>query len=241
MNIAAWLRELGLDQYERAFLDNAIDADVLPTLTADDLKDIGVTVVGHRRKLLNAIATLREPERPAGGEPPPALSADRRTEAERRQLTVLFCDLVGSTELAARLDPEDLREVMRAYQAACAGVIAGFEGHVARFLGDGVLAYFGWPRAHEDDAERAVRAGLATVEEIARLSVGTEARLTARVGIATGQVVVGDLTSQDASDKDFGHRQDAEPGGTTANAGRTRHGGDQPGDAPADRRLVRAR
>jgi len=106
VNIAAWLRKLGLDQYERAFLDNAIDADVLPTLTADDLKDIGVTVVGHRRKLLNAIATLRDPERPTGGEPisPPVLSADRRAEAERRQLTVLFCDLVGSTELSARLD-----------------------------------------------------------------------------------------------------------------------------------------
>jgi class 3 adenylate cyclase len=122
--------------------------------------------------------------------------------AERRQLTVLFCDLVGSTELARRLDPEDLREVMRAYQAACADVISRFEGHLARFLGDGVLAFFGWPGAHEDDAERAVRAGLQLVEDVAGLQNRAVVRLQARVGVATGHVVIGDLSSEGASEKD---------------------------------------
>jgi class 3 adenylate cyclase len=195
VDIAAWLRELGLERYEQAFQEGEIDREVLADLTDADLRELGIPL-GPRRKLLKAISALA-----AGTEPPSAREA-KRSEAERRQLTVMFIDLVGSTELAARLDPEDLREVMRAYQAACAGVIGRFEGHVAKFLGDGVLAYFGWPQAHEDDAERAVRAGLAAVEGIGRLPVGTEARLAARIGIATGQVVVGDLTSQDAADKD---------------------------------------
>ena len=201
MDIAAWIRELGLDQYERAFLDNAIDAEVLPTLTADDLKDIGVTVVGHRRKLLNAIATLREPERLAGGEDvsPSALSADRRGEAERRQLTVLFCDLVGSTALSVRLDPEEMQEVLRSYQNAVAGEVTRFEGHVAKFMGDGVLAYFGWPKAHEDEAERAVRAGLAIAGAVPTLVTPAGDALTARIGIATGLVVVGDLIGEGAA------------------------------------------
>jgi class 3 adenylate cyclase len=162
VDIAAWLRELGLERYEEAFRENEIDAEILPKLTADDLKEIGVTTVGHRRKLLEAIAALTESavasqtEPSASGEAAPKA---RPAAAERRQLTVLFCDLVGSTELAAQLDPEDLRDVMGAYQAACAQVIGRLEGHIAKFLGDGVLAYFGWPVAHEDDAERAVRGG----------------------------------------------------------------------------------
>jgi class 3 adenylate cyclase len=201
VDIAAWLRELGLDQYERAFLDNAVDADVLLTLTADDLKDIGVTAVGHRRKLLNAIATLHESEHSTRGEPssPLALGADRRAEAERRQLTVVFCDLVGWTELSARLDPEDLRTVMGAYHGCAAVVVERFEGHVAQYLADGILAYFGWPQAHEDDAERAVRAALQLVEGIARLDTHPKVRLQARVGIATGIAVVGDLIGEAAS------------------------------------------
>jgi class 3 adenylate cyclase len=204
VDFAAWLRELGLDQYERAFLDNAIDADVLPTLTVDDLKDIGVTVVGHRRKLLNAIATLREPERPTGGEPisPPALSADGRAEAERRQLTVLLCDLVGSTTLSARLDPEDMSAVMRAYQESCAEVVRRWDGHLAKYMGDGVLAYFGWPQAHEDDAERAVRAGLELAAAVGRLKSGDDTPLAARVGIATGLVMVGELIGEGAAQEE---------------------------------------
>jgi class 3 adenylate cyclase len=119
-----------------------------------------------------------------------------RSEAEQRQLTVLFCDLVGSTALSARLDPEDMGAVIRAYQGATAAVVERFEGHVARYLGDGVLAYFGWPQAHEDDAERSARAGLELVDAVARLEPDAKTRLRARTGIATGQVVVGDLVGE---------------------------------------------
>jgi hypothetical protein len=144
VEIAAWLRELGLERYEQAFRENEIDAEILPKLTADDLKDIGVTTVGHRRKLLEAIAALAEPapapqaELSAPGEAAPRA---RFAEAERRQLTVLFCDLVGSTELAARLDPEDTGAVIRAYHRACTEVVERWGGHVAKYMGDGVLAY----------------------------------------------------------------------------------------------------
>ena len=202
MDIEGWLRELGLERYAQAFRDNEIDADILPTLTAEDLKDLGVTVVGHRRKLLNAIDALRgEPQKGAdpaagSGSPGPAEDVAPRSEAERRQLTVMFVDLVGSTALSARLDPEDMRDVIRAYQDTVAGAIVRFEGHVARFMGDGVLAYFGWPRAHEDEAERAARAGLAITEAVAALPSPEPEPLAARVGIATGLVVVGDLIGE---------------------------------------------
>ncbi len=205
MDIGAWLRNLGLERYEAAFRDNEIDAEVLPTLTAEDLKDLGVTVIGHRRKLLNAIAALAEAAEPApgpqteAGEGAKASARARPAEAERRQLTVMFVDLVGSTELSARLDPEDMREVIRAYQDACAGVITRFEGFVAKFMGDGVLAYFGYPRAHEDEAERAVRAGLALAATVGGLSVRDGEALAARIGIATGLVVVGDLVGEGAA------------------------------------------
>src|SRR6516162_2695608 len=197
--ITNWLRGLGLEQYASAFHDNAIDDEVLRELTADDLKDLGVNLVGHRRKLLAAIAALRsdlptsgtaiapaEPERPAQD------ANIAAAEAERRQLTVMFCDLVGSTPLSSRLDPEDLREVIAAYHRAVAEIVAGFDGFVAKYMGDGVLVCFGYPRAHEDDAERAIRAGLGAVDGVARLDVNS-VKLQARVGIATGLVVVGDL------------------------------------------------
>jgi class 3 adenylate cyclase len=194
MNVADWLRGLGLAQYIEAFADNAIDWALLPSLTADDLRDIGVAAVGHRRRLLNAIIALSAPQ----PEPPPGptiaapgSSVLLPSGAERRQLTVMFCDLVGSTALSARLDPEDLREVIGVYHAAVAEEAARFGGFVAKYMGDGVLVYFGYPQAHEDDAERAVRAGLALSEQVARLE--TNARLEARIGIATGLVVVGDL------------------------------------------------
>jgi class 3 adenylate cyclase len=194
MDVSTWLRELDLEVYVQAFQANHIDAKVLPRLTADDLTALGITSIGHRRKLLDAIAGLDE-RRAAAATEPMALTGRPRL-AERRQLTVLFCDLVGSTSLAAQLDPEDLREVMAAYHRATAAAVEHFGGHIAKYLGDGVLAYFGWPRAHEDDAERAVRAGLALVAAVARLEPHTDARLQARVGIATGQVVVGDLVGQ---------------------------------------------
>jgi class 3 adenylate cyclase/predicted ATPase len=197
VDIAAWLRGLGLAQYEQAFRDNAIDAAILPELTADDLKDLGVTLVGHRRRLLAAIASLRTETRSV---PEPAVRevADTST-AERRQLTVMFCDLVGSTALSVRLDPEDLREIIGSYHIAVAAVVARFDGFVAKYMGDGVLAYFGYPIAHEDDPERAVRAGLAAIEAVRGLQ--TPGRLRVRIGLATGLAVVGDLIGSGAAEE----------------------------------------
>src|SRR5208337_61801 len=203
MDIAAWLRCLGLEEYEPAFRDNAIDGAVLPRLTSDDLRDIGVAQVGHRRKLLDAIAALGvpapgptrsavEPTSPSP-EASPAVAA-APSGGERRQITVMFCDLVGSTALSARLDPEDMREILGAYYRCCADLITQAGGFVARYMGDGVLAYFGYPQAHEHDAERAVRAGLGLVEAVPKLTTTAGAPLQVRVGIATGLVVVGDLT-----------------------------------------------
>src|SRR3954463_5747387 len=199
VDIEAWLRGLGLEHYTQAFRDNAIDGEILPKLTADDLKDIGVTIVGHRRRMLEAIAALHaaaEPTPSPVAETHPAPTPDPRPasppQAERRQLTVMFIDLVGSTVLSTRLDPEEMGELLRAYQDAVAGEVLRWEGHVAKFMGDGVLAYFGWPRAHEDEAERAVRAGLAVVATVGRLATPAGEPLAARAGVATGLVVVGD-------------------------------------------------
>jgi class 3 adenylate cyclase/predicted ATPase len=189
MDVAAWLRGLGLGRYEQAFQDNEIDWGALSKLTAEDLKDLGVVLGSHRRKLLDAIIALRGDIGPA---PETTIAV---SPAERRQLTVMFCDLVGSTALAARLDPEDLREVIAAYHRAVADVVRTFDGFVAKYMGDGVLAYFGYPRAHEDDAERAVRVGLGIIDAVGRLDVGS-VKLQARVGIATGLVVVGDLIGE---------------------------------------------
>ncbi len=199
MDILAWLRELGLERYEQAFRENEVVADILPKLTADDLKDMGVTIVGHRRKLLEAIAALAKPaSAPQAGpsaapaEAPPTARPDA---AERRQLTVMFVDLVGSTALSAALDPEEMGAAIRIYQNAVAGEILRFEGHIAKFMGDGVLAYFGWPQAHEDDAERAVRAGLALARAVGGLEASGR-QLAARIGIATGLVVVGERVGE---------------------------------------------
>jgi class 3 adenylate cyclase/predicted ATPase len=207
VDIAAWLQELGLGRYEQAFRENEIDARSLPHLTADDLKDMGVTAIGHRRLLLEAITQLGEPPLASDEARPEAASAETSRgkltgEAERRQLTVLLCDLVGSTALSAKLDPEDMREVIRAYQNTVAGEIGRLEGHVAKFMGDGVLAYFGWPRAHEDEAERAVRAGLALAQTVGQLEAPTGELLAARVSIATGLVVVGDLVGEGAAQEE---------------------------------------
>jgi class 3 adenylate cyclase/tetratricopeptide (TPR) repeat protein len=191
MDVAAWLQGLGLERYVPAFRDNEIDWEVLPRLTSEDLREIGVAAIGHRRKLLDAIAALGAAV-PAAAVTAAAIRAPAQVDAERRQLTVMFCDLVGSTSLSTRFDPEDLRELIGAYHRAVAKIVAGFDGFVAKYMGDGVLVYFGYPRAHEDDAERAVRAGLGAIDAVGRLDVKS-ARLQARVGIATGLVVVGDL------------------------------------------------
>jgi len=174
VDVAQWLRGLELAQYEQAFHDNAVDADTLPRLTSDDLKELGIHAVGHRRKLLEAISRLNRPL---------AHPANVGADAERRQLTVMFCDLVESTALASALDPEEYRAILNAYHQVCARTIAALEGFVAKYMGDGVLAYFGYPQAHEDDALRAVSAGLALTEEVARVPVPSGMDpLRARVG-----------------------------------------------------------
>lgn len=201
-NLEQWLERLGLGQYAQVFAVNDIDFEVLPRLTEDNLKELGLTL-GHRVKLKAAIEALspdRSLTQPAS--PPTRQTELQPAEAERRQLTVMFVDLVGSTALSGRLDPEDMREVIGAYQNAVAGEVARFEGHVAKFMGDGVLAYFGWPRAHEDEAERAVRAGLAVIETVAKLATSAMESLAARVGIATGLVVVGDLIGEGAAQEE---------------------------------------
>jgi class 3 adenylate cyclase len=195
VDIAEWLHGLGLQQYEQAFCDNAIDYAVLPELTADDLKDLGVSLVGHRRKLLAAIAALRSE---SGSEPREgARDVTDTSMAERRQLTVMFCDLVGSTPLSTRYDPEDLREIVGAYHRCVADTVARFAASVAKYMGDGVLVYFGYPEAHEDDAERAVRAGLAVIDAVGRLA--TPEPLNVGLGVASGLVVVGDLIGAGAA------------------------------------------
>ena len=192
MDIAVWLRGLGLQRYEALFRENDIDAEVLSDLTDGDLEKIGVSL-GHRKRLLKAAAALTGPAAPLPAATPIPPVADA---AERRQLTVMFCDLVGSTAMSAGLDPEDMREVIRVYQDACSGAVARYDGFVAKFMGDGVLAYFGFPRAHEEDAERAVRAGLDITSVVAKLETRANENLEVRVGIATGIVVVGDLVGQ---------------------------------------------
>jgi class 3 adenylate cyclase/predicted ATPase len=192
--IADWLEKLGLSEYAQRFADNAIDLSVIRDLTEQDLKDLGV-LLGHRRKILRAIAELD------GVAPAPIETATEptlRDEAERRHLTVMICDLVGSTALSARLDPEDMRAVIDAYHAACARITLTYDGFLAEFRGDGILAYFGYPCAHEDDAERTVRAGLDIIAAVARLETHAAEPLAVRIGIATGLVVVGDLSGGSA-------------------------------------------
>jgi class 3 adenylate cyclase len=191
--IADWLKKLGLSEYTERFVENGIEIDVLSELTDQDLEKLGV-LLGHRRRMLRAIRDLGDnsaaatrPSTPVATEP------TRQDSAERRQLTVMFCDLVGSTALAARLDLEDLRGIVGTYHRCCTDLIERNGGFVAKYMGDGVLAYFGYPQAHEHDAERAVRAGLALVEALPKLEAAAGIALQVRVGIATGLVVVGDL------------------------------------------------
>jgi class 3 adenylate cyclase/predicted ATPase len=193
MDIGGWLRSLGLEQYEAVFRDNAISETVLPSVTAEDLKDLGIGLVGHRRMLLDAIAALRidtdaKTVSPAAAA---AVNTSRQDTAERRQVTVMFSDLVGSTALAASMDPEDLREVISVYQKCVGETVRRHGGFLAKYLGDGALVYFGYPAAHEDDAERAVLAGLELVVAVTALK--SPVALQIRVGLATGLVVVGDL------------------------------------------------
>jgi class 3 adenylate cyclase/predicted ATPase len=190
--IAEWLASIGLSEYAQRFADNAIDLSVLRDLTEQDLKDLGV-LLGHRRKMLRAIAEL---EGTALAPTETATESAPQDAAERRHLTVMICDLVGSTALSVRLDPEDMSAVIDAYHAACARIMLTYDGVIGDFRGDGILAYFGYPRAHEDDAERTVRAGLDIIAAVARLETRAAEPLAVRIGIATGLVVVGDLSGE---------------------------------------------
>jgi class 3 adenylate cyclase/tetratricopeptide (TPR) repeat protein len=210
MEVASWLRELGLECYVAAFAANDVTPEVLPHLCADDLKELGVASVGHRRLLLAAIGTLRDrtgarsddaPRTTASPLSSPSLPGS--DEGERRQLTVMFCDIVESTALAAKFDPEDVRAITQVFYKTCADSINAYDGFVAKYLGDGVLAYFGYPRAHEDDAERAARAALDLIAAIGRLATPAALRLHARIGIATGLVVVGDLIGEGVAQERF--------------------------------------
>ncbi len=200
-DIRQWLEQMGFGKYADAFEREEVDLDALPHLTSEILKDIGVPA-GPRAKLLVAIQALKQEDSAATTSDTiePAAPTEAQVtvrEAERRQITVMFCDLVGSTEFAAKLDPEDLRALMQAYQQATGAVVERYEGHVAQYLGDGIMTYFGWPKAHEDDAERAVRAGLGIVGAVK--AVEAPQPLQVRIGIATGSVVVGETGAGDAS------------------------------------------
>ena len=190
MDVGTWLSGLGLSQYEAVFRESEIDADVLTELTEQHLKDLGVSL-GHRLKMLRAIREL------AAGEPvKPSQQPKPQDEADRRQLTVMFCDLVDSTALTAQLDPEDMGDLLRAFQRAVAAAVARFDGHVAKWTGDGASVYFGYPRAHEDDAERATRASIALIEAVGKLRRERGVALEVRIGISTGLVVVGELIGE---------------------------------------------
>jgi class 3 adenylate cyclase/tetratricopeptide (TPR) repeat protein len=198
--IDQWLEELGLGRYAAVFSANDIDFDVLPDLSDKDLAALGVSL-GHRKKLLRAIAALGEANMATAAPPAPGRPI---ALPERRHLTVMFCDLVGSTELSTRLDPEDLRDVMQRFQECCVEVIGRYGGHIGNYIGDGILVYFGYPRAHEDDAQRAVRAGLGMVEAIAALNGEVPQpgiQLAIRIGINTGLVVVGDIGTGESRDE----------------------------------------
>src|SRR6266516_7331204 len=202
MDVGGWLRDLGLGRYEQTFIEkNAIDSDVLPELTEDDLEKLGIPL-GDRKRLIKAIRgmladspsaliTSAVGEDVQSGQP-------RAAAAERRHLTVMICDVVGSTALSTRLDPEDMSAVMDAYHAACARITRTYDGFLAEFRGDGILAYFGYPIAHEDDAERTVRAGLDIIAAVGRLETRAAEPLAVRIGVATGVVVIGDLSREGA-------------------------------------------
>ena len=193
MDVGQWLRGLGLGQYEAVFLENEIDPDVLTKLTSDDLKELGVHALGHRRKILDAVSNLEQ----TAALPHRDMSTSQEyCGAERRQLTVMFCDLVGSTALSTRLDPEDMSALLRAVHGAIGAAASRFDGYVAKLMGDGAMVYFGYPRAHEDDAERSVRASLAAIEAIRTIGLERGHTLEVRIGIATGSVVVGEIMGE---------------------------------------------
>ena len=210
LDLHAWLEQLGLAAYAQTFVDHHVDAELLPKLTGDDLREMGIGSVGHRRRLLDAAAQLRAappaaeaPPAPSPMQrPPPEAAARSAPSVQRRQITVVFCDLVGSTALSARVDPEDLRDYLNHFRNLLARLVQQHSGWIAQYLGDGVLAYFGYPEAHEHDAEQAVTAALAIVEGLATLPamVGAADYMPqVRIGVATGMTVVGATLAADDS------------------------------------------
>ncbi|HEY6715681.1 MAG TPA: adenylate/guanylate cyclase domain-containing protein, partial [Reyranella sp.] len=191
--LESWLDQLGLGQYAATFAAHAIDLDVVADLTDSDLVNLGIAPLGHRKRLLGAIAGVQRAriDNFVVGLLPAPPAPRSRPKAERRQVSVLFCDLVGSTALAHRLDPEELAPITERYHATASETVQQLGGHVARFLGDGMMAYFGWPTSHEDDAERAVAAGLELIETVSRIPTLDGERLAVRVGVATGLVAIG--------------------------------------------------
>ena len=196
--IEDWLDQLGLGKYAQAFVQNDVDLRALPHIAEADLQELGVSL-GHRKIILAAINGFAPP--PAEADVPRTTEVATEPAADRRLLSVLFCDLVGSTALSAQLDPEDMHELTRRYQDSVAGAITRFGGYVAKYLGDGVLAYFGWPMAYEDHAERSIRAGLEVMAAVDALQSPTGQRLKARIGIASGHVVVGDIAGSSAKER----------------------------------------
>src|SRR5512135_2038572 len=190
--IVDWLASIGMSEYAERFQGSAIDLSVIGELTEQDLRELEIPL-GHRRKLLRAIANYQNPNSPVAG-----AKGSFDDSAQRRQMTVMFCDLVGSTALSATMDPEDFRHIISDYQRCIADIVGRHEGMVARYTGDGALIYFGYPRAHEDDAVQAVHTGLALIDEIPKLDIGIDTRLNVTVGIATGIVVVDDLAATDS-------------------------------------------
>ena len=189
-NVRQWLAAHGFGQFADAFEQNRIDLDIARDLADQDLRDLGVTALGDRKLLLRAIASLKETVQEDSANKSPAQVVVPVQEGERRQLTVMFCDLVGSTALSEKLDPEELRGLLHSYRSVCGEVIERYEDVVARYVGDGILTYFGWPKAHEEDAERALRAALEIVQAVK--GAASDEPLSVRIGIATGPVVVGE-------------------------------------------------
>jgi class 3 adenylate cyclase len=242
MDVAEWLRALGLERYEAAFRENDVTGELLPDLTEDDLKGLGVASIGHRRQLLKAIAALRIQGMPVVEPSPPSSpigdSGSLETTAERRPLSVMFCDLIGSTALSSRLDPEDLREVIRTYQACVAATIRQYDGFIARYVGDGVLIYFGWPEARETDVERAVWAGLAVATAVSAIPLSGEP-LQVRIGIATGLVVIGEPIGSGDSRQQTAVGETPNLAARLQGPRRAQPGGHRRGHKAADRRPVR--
>ncbi len=231
-----WLRKIDLEQYADAFEQDDIELDILGNLTEQDFVELGVSR-GNRRRLMAAIA-MRTGEPDGAGQSP---AVEMSSEAERRQVTVLFCDLVGSTQMSVVLDAEILAALIRRYQDAVAGAIGRYGGFVAKFMGDGVLAYFGFPRAYEDATERAVRAALAMVAEVRSIARPDGAALQTRIGVATGLVVVGEIVGDRGGAGERHRGPDAQPRGAASGAGDARRNPYQRSNCASAGRDVRTR